>query len=379
MWRLPGPRRFVDELLALLWEGTVFVHLPHGHDADALRDELGRSEPAVAFAPVPCGEVVRSTSPWAAVAEWLGCDGSNRWSASQLLGDESLRRVVIWLHGFEELNRDEAELLAELLSQVDEARPDDGIVRLPTLVVSGVGTCNATPLTREGRRRMKVWWGVLSRLDVAVSLLEQHDMSPVLRDQIVEVAGFDLRLADALAAEADERPPAFHAVCREHGELLGITPSEPPRRPRWTAQHPGDFSDQWAQGLVDLTDGAPLRHVNAYAGTAEIDRRMWIGQVHTLLPSLDLLRMELLTIATRHRLIPPGSTNHELDFGALTKLLEASEERHQLLPIARWMRTQRNRLAHLELVTMEDRRTGLGLAMRTGLHWRPAGLDAQML
>ena len=123
---------------------------------------------------------------------------------------------------------------------------------------------------------------------------------------------------------------------------------------------------------MDVYDGESHHfwHSCLYAreeGLIRLRRRLWRGQVNQLLPRLEEWRMQLIEVSKHEGFIAHGLRLDELEFKDLHNHLRAGHQgarRSELADFAGWLRTARNRLAHLHLLDPASYSRGEQLASR---------------
>jgi hypothetical protein len=204
---------------------------------------------------------------------------------------------------------------------------------------------------------------VLDRLDTAFHVKgrlgdAENGQHGLIRDTITEVAGFDLNLADHLAAGWDGSYGTLSAA------LATFTgPAWPPRQDRPTKPHqfphsstalsapPVALLPMWDQGLVDRWDAFPAYvHACAISDLADLRSRVWRAQVRTLMPIIDeersrigaWLRGEIRGLPDDAVLEPGGLFNVLQDHPSLKTWCGGDRKR-----LIYWLRDARNTLAHM--------------------------------
>lgn len=252
------------------------------------------------------------------------------------------------------------------------------VAERPRLVILGSNSCAAVLADSDPLLSGIWWWGVLDRLDTALHLRRHlaEGYDELLSDCIVEVAGFDLPLAEHLAGTWDGSATALSGVL---ASFTGAPPATPPRiepLPHSStplSAPPADLLRLWNQGLVDRWDTFPAYlHACAVPTQADLRSRVWRAQIRALMPTIDEERARIEVWL--RRLIKGLPDDEVLEPGDLYALVQS----HPYLKTWRgghrkrlvyWLRDTRNTLAHLETLTpaevtrgrrliSEDRRHG---------------------
>jgi hypothetical protein len=369
-WTAPGPARFLQAVCDELDAGiAVLVELPITVDefdleiAVAGRFELRQLERIVAE---------RDTSPLATLTRALELDDDRSpRSINELLRDGRLTDSVLWVSGLQGLDSND---LAGWLQAADELTlgAEDLGMFMP-LVLCVHGGCAEYRLPDTPRLRLRRWWDVLGRLDLAVLVqLDAPDLDPILREEMIEFAGGDYPLARQLAvseAGLDDRISICQARAEElhiSGFVLGNLPSQ---------CTPANAREAWLSGAVGVVDAATVVHVGILAAQGrerELARRRWASQIRALLPQMDLMRVALLDLAIQRGAIAgwrSGDAERELEFADIARALRKRGDLAKPSELAAWLRDARNELAHLRPVDLTVVDSGRHLAARAGIRW----------
>jgi hypothetical protein len=187
-----------------------------------------------------------------------------------------------------------------------------------------------------------------------------------VRSAVVELAAFDLVLAEVLVADGATDLDALTRLLDEYSRESRFDPVSDPRRVTCDGERPALLDDAWARGLVDRFDGEPCAHWHSVCFVDEPDRstlrrRLWRAQVNELLPTMEDWRVQLIELAKGENFIARGVPLADLDFKELHLHLRAdvhSPARRAMADFAEWLRWRRNDLAHLRVVSESERRIG---------------------
>ncbi len=223
--------------------------------------------------------------------------------------------------------------------------------------------------------RHRWWWGVLGRLDTMAYVDATVDRSDEDRDVIVEVARFDLDLADHLSRTWDgtilELREQLAAYVRTGGDRVrtGFHLTRHDRRPE---RPPAELLEAWSVGAVEWWQGLE-QHVCCETASDELalPRCVWVAQVRVLFPRIELERRRIgQWVAAHASRVGPAWTGRDfesLEIGPLASLIRESPalrtptSRRKLVD---WLAGARNRLAHGKTIEAVDVRRGLGLIAR---------------
>ena len=362
---LPGPRRFVEDLAAALSGSSQLVVLvPSGFDTASLRRAVRDRSPALMWI---TGDVrdLDDRPPLDAVTSWLDVPlpVTRVHDERDLAKAAELADHLVWLDGYQQLPTARRAEWRAFLERYASAARREGDHRPPLLCLTIVAPEPADVRFNDPAIQVAYWWGRLSRLDLAIYLdSADPDMSPLDRAVAVEVAGFDLDLADRLADAERLDIEAVEALVGDFSAERCMASLEAeshgcPCRP----SDPGASLGPWAAGQVDRFDYSDRLFEHSAACGPDIRRsvlrrRVWRGQITTLLPELEIWRTELIACARVRGYIADGIATDTLDFRELHEHLKAERHdaiRRQMAELAGELRWARNRIAHLDLLTAD--------------------------
>ena len=273
------------------------------------------------------------------------------------------------------LARDHYPRFSDLLTRIAvESRPRSA-ERRPRFVV--IGSRHLLPQLPGGQTDVTFeavwWWGRLTRWDIAARLAPILEATPgeaVLREvrleTVLEVCRWDLDLAEELAVGWDGDPGSLAGTIEEVGKARGKTPGVVPRTGRPTASQPDEcLLDHWEDGRVDLWHrecaASPFDLLNVPNG---IEHAVWAAQARVLLPWIEVRRQRLLRrlldrygdAVRRAAATLDGAGRTALEVGPLYQVAREVVPRTEsaLRDAARQLMVCRNRLAHLQSLTVAD-------------------------
>lgn len=385
VWRLPGPRGFVRDVVAEHRRGRhVAVVLPTMLAADAeftdslavaIIDELGSqwASPRRIYDAGPDRSVLEALSEAlifhdqpATVAELLSHPEVKDTVAVLVTSDLSmcargevpvfLRDVERQAHGYG---------TAGWLSIVV-------IVARCELPAFSVGTSSDTVLTTTW------WWGRVARWDAAAHIAGLSRAGGILDDvraeSITEVARWDLDLAEHLAESWSGDPAGLPALLNPgvRTDSAGRPPFPLPRSAMVGPaglRPPDELLAFWDAGLIggwhDTICPAPAALAD---DPARLDRWLWAAQARVLLPWIeersavllgevtDVLGPARLTEVLRTRFSPPASRDALIEIAVLDKVVRVAigSARPELRDASRRLRDARNSLAHLRSLALAE-------------------------
>jgi hypothetical protein len=394
VWRLPGPRGFVRDIVAEYARGRhVATVLPEALASDvlftdglavAVLDEFARqSVPARRIYAAGEDESILDTfsqalifeDPPATVAELLGHPEAGNTVAVVVARDLNAA-AQSGLPGF--LQRVELESHA-LTGQAQ---------RLSVIAILARGQLPAFRGGASSDIAMTSiwWWARIARWDVAAhiaGLAERAPLQGVLSDvrteSIVEIARWDLDLAEHLVTTWEGEPSRLPYLLKDwrcvsapamngsHGGTEGVQP-------------PSLVLRSWDQRVVEgWHDQVSVATCSLAAEPEKLSRLVWAAQARVLLPWIEERRSALhirvteilgaprLTAILREWFDPPVDANGLVEIGALdTVVRKVLGSRHSdVREASRWLREARNRLAHMRPLSLGDQESLLAACRST--------------
>lgn len=387
MWRLPGPRGFLADIVAEHSRGRhVAVVLPEALAAapgftDSLavalleefagRFDVQRVYDAGAGRPVldAFREALVMGEPPATVADLLGHEET---------GDRVAVLVAADLSGAAR-----AGLPAFLQRVALESHASGYGQRLSIVVVMTRGELPAFPGGTSSDIALTSiwWWGRVNRWDVAAHIAglgaarggQAGVLAEVRAESIVEVARWDLDLAERLTSQWSGDPAELPAVLGEPGRggpdgRRGPSPAAAGPSGAWDGLRPPDaLLGPWDRRSLDRWHEQPSGSGRSLATTAGgLSRVVWAAQARVLLPWVEERRSALLyrvkeTLGHRrfadvlqHGFQPPVTPDGSVEIGVLDRLARKTigSADPELCEAARHLRQARNLLAHMTPLTL---------------------------
>lgn len=141
--------------------------------------------------------------------------------------------------------------------------------------------------------RVLWWWGALSALDVTV-VVDDANRTPLDVATIVEVARWDVDLAERLAARWDGNPATLGSHLQPPDTPAGaVSELDGPPGPV-----PGGVRTAWAAGIVDSWAGRRDLHPSLVDAPG-MERRRWHAQVRVVYPWLEELRADVAGVVSQ--------------------------------------------------------------------------------
>jgi hypothetical protein len=383
VWRLPGPRSFVRDIVAEHARGRhVTTVLPEALASDALfTDGL-----AVAVQ----DEFTRQSVPTRRIYG-VGGDLSILDTFSQALIFEDPPATVAELLRHPEAGNTAAVVVARDLDTATRSELPGFLERVELeshartgqaqrLSVIAVLARGQLPAFRGGASSDIAmtsiwWWARIARWDVAAhiaSLTEHAPLQGVLSDirteSIVEVARWDLDLAEHLVTTWEGEPSHLPSLLKDwrcvsspvmnggHGALDGLQP-------------PGPVLPSWDQRIVESWhDQVTVATCSLAADPEKLSRLVWAAQARVLLPWIEERRSTLhirvagilgaprLAVILREWFDPPVDAGGLVEIGALDTVVRRvlGSRPSGVRDASRWLREARNRLAHMQPLSLGD-------------------------
>lgn len=383
VWRLPGPRSFVRDIVAEHARGRhVTTVLPAALASDAqFTDGL-----AVAVQ----DEFVRQSVPVRRIYS-VGADLSILDTFSEALIFEDPPATVGELLGHPEVSNTVAVLVARdldttarsglpgFLERVErESRALTGQAqRLSVIAILARGQLPAFRGGASSDIAMTSiwWWARIARWDVAahiVGMTERAPLQGVLSDvrteSIVEIARWDLDLAEHLVTAWEGEPSQLPSLLKDwrrvsapvmnggHGGLDGLQPPRP-------------VLPFWDEGVVESWHDRVSAATCALAvEPGKLSRLVWAAQARVLLPWIEERRSTLhirvteifgaprLGAILREWFDPPVDADGLVEIGALDTVVRRvlGAQHSDVRDASRWLREARNHLAHMRPLSLGD-------------------------
>lgn len=376
-WQLPGPRRFIDGIVQDLRDGkNVVLYLPQWaprgiqNAVQRVLCEDGCPWHHLVVADAPGGDV---PSEWARPVNLLvsrfvrNPTPGAAWGIPTLLEEDSFAGQYIWLDG---LSRATWPAWREFITQYAHHSRHISSLQRTSFIITLTGELTHQTI-REDVCLSHHWLrGYIEHLDMMLyvrSVLSTTGLTSLQQKTAIAViarlALWDPAVADALAGECFDtilNPlPILRQIAAERG---------------WTArasrvdENPVDKTavddSAWCRGMSEQLEGRHLVHsalIAAHPHTAEIQQRIWSGQVGILFPFIEEERHKLL-----HKLKSKLRLPFETRFGLVDTLfdleighIEAQIQQNYLhvdthtLHTIQKLRRIRNHLSHLEIVSSE--------------------------
>jgi hypothetical protein len=405
VWRLPGPRGFVREIVAEHRRGRhVASVLPEALAADPVfTDSLGVALLEEFASQSVSARRIHDAGPGVSVLETF-CQAlifdDQPATIPDLLIHAEVRDVVAVVVA-RDLGSPAREELPAFLRRVELESHATGTAR--RLAVVAVVSRDQLPAFAGGASSDITltsiwWWARMARWDVAAyiaGLAGQPRLSGVLEEvrteSIVELARWDLDLAERLAAAWSGELDALSSLLRECGPTAngrsghagkggtaagtwnGAIPNGAGTNGAGPAgaglQPPGPDLDLWDRRAVDgWHDRQSVTAGSLAASPEKLSRVIWAAQARVLLPWIEERRSALLDQVTQelgpgrlaevlgHRFSPPVKPDALVEIGVLDKVVQMviGSRNPGLRDASRRLREARNCLAHMQPLSLAE-------------------------
>jgi hypothetical protein len=393
VWRLPGPRGFVRDIVAEYARGRhVATVLPEALASDVLFTD--------GLAVAVLDEFARQSVPTRRIYA-AGEDQSILDTFSQALIFEDPPATVAELLGHPEAGNTVAVVVARDLNTTARSGLPGFLQRVELeshaltgqpqrLSVIAILARGQLPAFRGGASSDIAmtsiwWWARIARWDVAAHIAGMAERAPlqgvlsdVRTESIVEIARWDLDLAEHLVTTWEGEPGRLPYLLKDwrcvsapamngsHGGTEGVQP-------------PSLVLPSWDQRVVEgWHDQVSVATCSLAAEPEKLSRLVWAAQSRVLLPWIEERRSALhirvteilgaprLAAILREWFDPPVDADGLVEIGALdTVVRKVLGSRHSdVREASRWLREARNRLAHMRPLSLGDQES-LQAACRT--------------
>jgi hypothetical protein len=394
VWRLPGPRAFIEDIVAEHGRGRhVATVLP----AALARDPLFTDSLAVALLDELAAQSVDArrvydggpgTSVFDAFCQALIFGDDPPATIPDLLRHDEVRDMVAVVAAPDLCDPARAEF-AEFLRRVEVESHTTGYgqrLSIIALVARGQLPAFAGGATSDVALTSIWWWGRVARWDVAAhiaSLTGQSQLRGVLEDvrteSIVEVARWDLDLAERLADEWGGDPDDLKALLGEPCRLPEVPGSSGVRaRTRgWSTtsaglRPPDGMVGMWDNHAVEGWHEQVSESAHTLAATPQrLHRLVWAAQARVLLPWIEERRLALYEFVLealggrrfaevlRNAFDPPLTADASVEIGALARVVQIAigSSDPELADVSRQLRRARNSLSHLRPLSLTEQQS----------------------
>jgi hypothetical protein len=349
-WSMPGPVAFIDEVLEAAAEGlNVAIAMPSGGSAGFEAALLDRLRQRV----VESMWVAGDAAPAAEIARAMGIPEAGA-GIDELFGDPRFSDgTTICIQGLTEAMLPQWR---RFIADYDDLSKDRPVGERPVMITVLEGMDLPDEVREAVTFRGLRWLGRASELDFTQYVLERLEYAPdneggrLLAAMIVaKVALGDVELAEDLASRVLDEIWAPEPVLRDAAGKRGWL--------KGTHRH-------WTKGTVYRVDGRDEVHSALMVlddPGCVVRSRVWAAQAAMLLPAIERERRKLVSRA-RNWLKPPFylldgesvADADDLEIGPLEYQLRRGKAPAELVRRAADLKELRNKLAHMEPLTVEE-------------------------
>jgi hypothetical protein len=289
-WQLPGPARFIQQLVDRLHDQSVVLLLPE-HLPAGLYEQLDEAFSIYTDVVTYTVHEDAGVSPLEQLCTQFIDDRGIyvEPSLQALLREKHFGNHVIWLDGINATNWPAWREFLLDYAEVFRAQPTDGRTVFCAPLVGEMATVPNVP--NDIGITLLQWYGCVDRLDMLlyVSQLLRSRAMPELERQLLTEIITDLALWDPMVAEQltqldfaefIQAPNELVAVAEERGWMSTINGAKP----------------RWKDGVVDWFSGEERVH-SAYLAirqSKELEKRIWSAEVRVLFPYVEEIRHRVL-------------------------------------------------------------------------------------
>ena len=285
-WNLPGPARFISDLLAsLLQRGIALAECPRPIP-EGLLDAIGAVSDhdfALSAIRIRATDFAKDASIVHSLARRHGSSGTSIGSIAEFLAYPEFSNSIFIVEGFETgaVSQWSALIRAVLYERVRSGH--DGGPYLLVLPPAGLNDDDKLRLSADLPRHQLI--GAVTLVDTyawagAIGLIHSGSLiETVAVGTILEIAAWSRDILEATRAWSENEK---------------LSPLE---RITDIAQSRAWPFPSWENGLVDLWGAAPVPQIAAalaHGYHREVPRRIWAAQMKSILPCLDLVRRGII-------------------------------------------------------------------------------------
>ena len=314
IWNLPGPSEYINKIRHDLQDGkNILFLLPKFHPT-YLQEMVANisHESDRSFRPLDLDKYSSSIMPNEILYEEfippIDCDTKPLIPA--LIENEHFSRgMVIWLNG---LSKPVWDIWRPFIIEYEHLCRNISEYNRTVFCVPLAGDLMNNKCDTNVALASLKWSGYVKKIDVLLyisRLMKQRTLHPLhsklMHSLIVELAGFDLKLAQELAFAELE------ILLHPHKLLTDIA-----RKRGWDSNDLKEVA--WKEGMTDIFEGTELISAALIACNGdkkEIQRRVWKGQIAVLFPFLEEQRIKLLPELKSYLKLP-----FESKFGPITDI-----------------------------------------------------------
>jgi hypothetical protein len=223
------------------------------------------------------------------------------------------------------------------------------------------------------------WWARVARWDVAAHIADLAERVPfqgvladVRTESIVEVARWDLDLAENLVLNWEGEPKDLPSLLKDWRNVSAPAMNGSRQAGHDGLRPPNPVLPSWDQRVVESWhDQLSVTTCSLATEPGQLDRLVWAAQARVLLPWIEERRSTLQTRVTEllgaQRLAsmlhewfdPPVKAEGVVEIGVLDRLTRRAlgSRDAEVRDASRWLREARNRLAHIQPLSLDEQQS----------------------
>jgi hypothetical protein len=219
------------------------------------------------------------------------------------------------------------------------------------------------------------WWARVARWDVAAHIADLADRAPaqdvladVRTESIVEVARWDLDLAEHLVMSWAGEPRDLPSLLKDWRSVSTPSVNASHHVGAEGIQPPDQVLPSWDQRVIEgWHDQLSVTTCSLVGEPEKLNRLIWAAQARVLLPwieerraalhirVIEILGTQRLGTILRERFDPPVNGNGLVEIGVLDRVIrKALGSNTEVRDASRWLREARNRLAHMRPLSLGE-------------------------
>jgi hypothetical protein len=397
-WSLPSNCAFIEEVVLDLREGrNVFLLLPEVNPNGLYqtlslalkKEDLGSLQRLSAV-------TLSKDSPIQELFRVYDYDiySRDRLNVASLADCESFQGRIIWLEDLSK-SKDRIDDWLNFFKQYSYVCGNKDLIERSVFCVPIVGQPAINNLPFENLLTHHWWWGKVSSFDLqfyVANKLSGFKLNSIERNLaisvIASICGYDPKSADLLCGNLSEPYNSWKTLLKEEArmhnwdhtlvkQVSNFSESLTIKASFETYKQPfEDIKKEWVEGIVNLVDGRLFLHPAAAAmieEDREINKRIWSGQLRVLLPIIDEYRIKIMNyiyenynydfkniLKNKGSIIEIGDIKYCIDTDRrLRKKLD-----NNILSLIKMITKVRNELAHLGIISNEQRKQLVSLILK---------------
>jgi hypothetical protein len=386
-WELPGPYRFVTEIVDDLREGrNVFIFLPDYLPKGTfhLIQKLAKADDLPLIERI-CAPAISNSSPSYDLQLSLNLETEDNYEmeTTNLYKNESFKGRIIWIDELWNIG-EKANLWIKFFKQYSFVCSNYDLIDRTLFVVPIKGSLVSQKIPTENLFTQHWYWGKLSIIDVQIytaqlinALVFESLENQLSINVISSLCGFDIdcikKLCENWLSDSENIPEILSSIGTERNwtnednkRIIEEIDKQNYAYRSFNDQPPTYLKKIWGKGMLNLINGrifiSPI--VNSLIlNSEEIRHRIWRGHAQTLLPIIDEYRIKIIGILKEYGLINIENGKNEndiLEIGTIKYRIDSNRKLRrkidkELLDLIRLLTKIRNNIAHLKIISKQQR------------------------